>query len=185
LFNSGQSTESRGKSSEDESGEDVPHDNVTRSLPAQENGEFSGEEDNIEDGFTDIGVKITERMSPFIDILSKSLIRIRNSGINISQLIVGHAIEVFVVEIVSNALSEVNGKTLVEVVKITVDERRGDSTKGHGAEFLKEHAPISFNDGFDDTTLNGRDVYRKESSEDQEDSQEGEIIGFSDIPAWE
>jgi len=53
----------------------------------QENGEFSGEEDNIEDGFTDIGVKITERMSPFIDILSKSLIRIRNSGINISQLL--------------------------------------------------------------------------------------------------
>jgi len=58
------------------------------------------------------------------------------------------------VEIVSNALSEVNGKTLVEIIKITVDERRGDSTKSHRTDLLEEHSPISFNDRFDDTTLN-------------------------------
>jgi len=58
------------------------------------------------------------------------------------------------VEIVSNALSEVNGETLVEIIEITVDERRGDSAKGHAADFLEEHSPISFDDGFDDTTLN-------------------------------
>ena len=52
----------------------------------QENGEFSREEDDIKDRFADIRVEITERMSPFINILSKSLIRIRNSGINVSQL---------------------------------------------------------------------------------------------------
>ena len=52
----------------------------------QENGEFSGEEDDIEDRFADVRVEITEGMSPFINILSKSLIRVGNSGINVSQL---------------------------------------------------------------------------------------------------
>ena len=69
-------------------------------------------------------------------------------------MIVSHTIKVFIVEIVSNALSEVDGETLVEVIKITVDERRWDSAKSHGSDFLEEHGPISFNDGFDDTTLN-------------------------------
>lgn len=52
----------------------------------QKSGEFLGEEDNIEDGFTDIGVQVTERVSPLIDILSQSLVWVGDSGIDISKL---------------------------------------------------------------------------------------------------
>ncbi len=100
-------------------------------------------------------------------------------------LVISHTIEVFIVEIMSDASSEVDGKTLVKIIKITVDKRCRNSAESHASDFLQKHAPVHLNNGFDNTSLNGGDINGEERSKNQEDCQETYIISFSNIPTWE
>jgi len=88
-------------------------------------------------------------------------------------------------EIVSNALSEMNSQALVKIIKVTVDERSGNSTKCHASDLLEEHTPVHLNNGLYYTSLNSRDINGEEGSKNQEDSQESYIVTFTDVPGWE
>mmetsp|Transcript_31177 Transcript_31177/g.47713 ORF Transcript_31177/g.47713 Transcript_31177/m.47713 type:complete len:255 (-) Transcript_31177:439-1203(-) len=115
LLNSGELTEGRRDEADDDTGDEVPSDGHARSLPSDELGQLLGEEDDIEDGLGDVEVEAGESLRPLFGVLSEPLIGVANSHVEVADLVVEHVVQVHVVEVLRDSLSEGQAQQLREV----------------------------------------------------------------------
>jgi hypothetical protein len=89
LLNSGQLSEWRRDDSDDNTRDDVPSECQHRSCPSNKLCQFTREENQIKNWLSDIEIKVGKTLSPLVKILSKSLIRVGNSTIQVADLFNG------------------------------------------------------------------------------------------------
>ena len=112
---------------QDQSWQQVPSNHNDGSWPSHNLSQFSGEKNDVKGRLWEIGVYGGERVGPFFNISTHSLIRVANSAIKIAKLIVDHILEIGVMEEVSKSSPEPECQSSIDKVEKRVDKRCGDS----------------------------------------------------------
>jgi len=121
LLDSGHSSEGRGDSLDNETRKTVPCENHSGTFPSNELSQLSAEENDIKDRLGKVHVEAGKRSSPFLGVSSKALVRVTDSAVQITDLVVVHVLQVLRVEVQSKASSEPERQLLLEVVEAGVD----------------------------------------------------------------
>ena len=106
LLSCCETTESWRHHSNDQARNEIPCNDAHWTLPADKLSQLTGEQYNVKDWLGEVQIKIRKRCCPLICILRKSLIRIRDSRVQVANLVIKHLLQVVIVELLSDALSE-------------------------------------------------------------------------------
>ncbi len=80
----------------------VPQDHHQRSFPSDQLRKLLREENDVHDGFRKIEVERGAASRPLLEVLRQSLVRVRNTVVEVADFVIEHLLQVLVVEVLGH-----------------------------------------------------------------------------------